>query len=75
MTPATMAGRGLEVEIIVVAVRFGTLVVHRQVHVTFDHQIFDHRLWFHDLLDTGQFDGLRRLTVGQGHLAVIGGVQ
>ncbi|MCY1440417.1 hypothetical protein D9M71_566920 [compost metagenome] len=70
-----MAGGGLEVDVVVVAVGFGAFVVHGQVDIALPRQVLDHGLGLHDLLDAGKLHGLGRLTVGQGHLAVVGRVQ
>ncbi|MNH20856.1 hypothetical protein D3C79_806430 [compost metagenome] len=70
-----MAGGGLEVDVIVIAVGLGALVVHGQVDIALPRQVFDHRLGLHDLLDAGQLDGLGRFAIGQGDLAIFGGTQ
>ncbi|MNN23848.1 hypothetical protein D3C81_1372580 [compost metagenome] len=75
MPPAAVTGGGLEADVVVVGVILGTLVVQGDIDVAFPHQVFDHRLGLHDLLDAGQVDGLGRLAIGQGDLAGFGGLQ
>ncbi|MNZ65674.1 hypothetical protein D3C78_838720 [compost metagenome] len=70
-----MTGRGLETDVIVVGIVLGTLVVQRGIDIAFPDQVLDHRLGLHDLLDAGKLYSLGRLTVGQGHLARLGGLQ
>ena len=75
MAPLAVTGRGLEVDVVVVGVFVRAFVVQRQVDITLPHQVFDHGLGLHDLLDTCQFHRLGRLAISQHHLAIIGCLQ
>ncbi|MCY1523481.1 hypothetical protein D9M68_583800 [compost metagenome] len=73
--PQAVTRLGLQVDVIVVGVALGTFVVQRRIDVALPGQVFDQRLGLHDLLDAGQFDGFRRVAIGQGDLSRLRGMQ
>ncbi|MNP19697.1 hypothetical protein D3C76_1122380 [compost metagenome] len=73
--PSAVACRGLEVDVVIVGVFFRTLIIQRGIDIALPHQVLDHRFGLEDLLDTGQLNGLGRITVGQGDLAILGRLQ
>ncbi|MNN61220.1 hypothetical protein D3C81_1764470 [compost metagenome] len=70
-----MARRSPEVDIVIVGVLVGALVIQSSVNAALPDQIFDHRLGLEHLLDARELDRLGRITIDQGHLAILRGVQ
>ncbi len=73
VTPESVAGVGLEIDVVVGHIVLGLLAVQREIDVAVPYPVLEDRLGRHHLLDAGQLHGLR-LAVDQGHLARPGGL-